>query len=441
MTRLVHLGAVRPDVSLIAIDPDSQSPLPKLLGEPGGLQGAAHPLKNGSVFAPFDLAKFGETTFDKLFVDAQHPREQEVFESMFDADMAGIPVHKGMYGTPCVGATVFAEGANGAELQNLLKPLGNAGQVIVCGSVVGGTGAGVMHKLVGEVRRYYKGEMYGVFLLPWFTLPASSSSQGAITDAILSRNAAHGLKYFYEHTIPQLTLSLLVGYPGTEAYSVLRPLQVTDGDMGEHPHYLHLAAAWGLTKLNEQHVAHRGVKACTVAHNTDHEGWLLDEPWEGGKPLREIIRAHRVLLKLLEFLTKEVQSSLLDYYSGWSLTQSRAAWGDDLHQSIKNTERETKQQKVLVQGMLQGWEFIAKQSKFCVDWAQRLFPEAYLRLREGDPLLDALMGGPTQCWAELQRMWKGKPLAAKPHGRHTSYDIAWHHAQCILQDTITRGRG
>ncbi len=443
LARLVYMGAVRNDVRLIALDPDNESPLPKLLEAPAGMSGDRHPLGTGQVHAPFDVSRFGDASFEQLFVDEHHPYERELFEAMFDEDMAGIPVHKGMYGTPCVGATVFAEGANGATFKTQLAPVANATQVFVCGSVVGGTGAGIMHKLVTEVRKYFQGPMYGLFMLPWFKVQAGAATQGAITDATIQRNATHGIKYFFSHTIPALTSSVLVGYPGSEQSAVLKPLTLGAGDMGEHPHYLHLVAAHGLTRLEEAHTANRSVKAYGVAHDEAHEDWLLANAWEEprGRSLRQVIRAHRVLLNLLRFLVAEKQkNAMLGYYKPGFLTGlfggSRTAWGDDLHKSVESAEPTQKQQGVVVEQMFGELEQLEREVRLCVDWAQGLFPEALLRLPQGDPMLDALQKGTADQWDAIRKTWAGKAMPPKPTGKLTGAEIARHHARAILDEAL-----
>ena len=444
IARLVYMGAIRNDVRLIAIDPDNESPLPKLLEAPAGMSGDRHPLGTGQVHAPFDIARFGDATFEQLFVDEHHPFERELFEAMFDEDMASIPVHKGMYGTPCVGATVFAEGANGATFKTLLAPVANATQVFVCGSVVGGTGAGIMHKLVSEVRKYFQGPMYGLFMLPWFKVQASAATQGAITDATIQRNATHGIKYFFVHTIPALTSSVLVGYPGNHQSAVLKPLTLGAGDMGEHPHFLHLVAAHGLTRLEEAHTANRSVKAYGVAHDEAQEDWLLTNAWEEprGRSLRQVIRAHRVLLNLLRFLVADKQKNAVQSFYGSGavaravLAKSRSSWGKDLHTSIESAEVTSSQQGVVVEQMFRELEQLEREVRLCVEWAERLFPEALLRLPQGDPMLDAFQKGTADQWEAIQKVWSGKALPPKPTGKLTGAEIARHHARAILDEAL-----
>jgi hypothetical protein len=79
LTRLTYMGAFNRDLKLIAIDPDNQTALPKLLEAPAGMRGDRHPLQASAVFAPFDVAKVGTATFAKMFSDADHPEETDLF--------------------------------------------------------------------------------------------------------------------------------------------------------------------------------------------------------------------------------------------------------------------------------------------------------------------------------------------------------------------------
>lgn len=443
LTRLVYMKALRHDIQLVAIDPDNQSPLPKLLEAPAGMKDKRHPLQGGQVFAPFDMAKIGTAPFSKMFVDASHLAEKEFFEALFDADSASIPIHKGMYGTPSVGATVFAEGVHGDALQTLLRPLQNADRVFICGSVVGGTGAGLIHKLVSEIRKHYTKEMYGIFMLPWFRISASEK-KGAITQATLDRNASHGVKYFYEHTIPQLNASALIGYPGTKTSTVLRPLTVAEGDMGEHPHFLHLAAAHALVKLPESYTANRGVKAYGIAHDPKAEGWLIDEQWEHNQhPLRRVLRAHRVVCNLLGFLALR-RADLVKYYRAGTFKRTfltRDPWGDDLHASIEANVPPGGQEGTFADDVMAEFEQIHTEIQFCVRWLERLFPDG-LADERNDALMDelgqaSLAGGQSPFhWKTLCSYWAGERLAPNTTSPNTAVMVARHHAQIVLDAAL-----
>lgn len=434
LTRLVRMGALRNDIRLIALDPDCKTELTAALTSPGGMSGDAHPLKAKPVFAPFDVTQVGEKPFSGLFVDPHHPREADLFEAMFNAGAASIPVAKGMFGTPCVGATVFAEGANSTLLQNILSPLAEAEEVYVCGSVVGGTGAGVMHKLIGEIRRYYrKGEMYGIFMLPWFQVKGGGGP-GTINDALIARNAKHGIQYFYDHTITRLLdASILVGYPDGKQTKVLAPLSIGDDQRGENAHFLHLAAAYGFLSLKNAKTYQKDVRAFGIVHDEHQEGWILDEQWEQARSLRHVVRGHRALLSLLTFLTSAGErKQVYEFYSSGKLGRafsSADSWGD-LHVSIIENERDRSQQGKFVQQIFAAFDRLREEVKFCVEWVDRLFPN-HISEYAADPLLDRLRAQ-KDIWPLLAEVWKGHAIKPNVNKSNTADEVARHHADLIL---------
>jgi hypothetical protein len=437
-TRLVYMGMLKP-TRLVAIDPDNGSALSQLLTEPAGMRGAHHPLQDGRVFAPFDPERVGQAPFERMFVNPAGPVEaNDLFEAMFDQEAADIPIHKGMYGTPSVGATVFAEGVNSQGLQQLLEPMRHASEIYVCGSMVGGTGAGLIHKLIREIRKYYSRDMFGVFMLPWFRIGQGPTQKGGITDATIQRNSMHGIKYFFEHTIPELQASLLIGYPGTQSFNVLRPLQVDQGDMGEHPHFLHLAAAWGLVKLQAAHTANKNIRTYGVAHDASNETWLLDDVWEhaNGATLRAALRAHRVAGALVDFLL-EKQDEITSYYDAkWAPFRTPDPWGD-LHPSITNNAP-ARQTGPYSKQLMDEFRQIKAELDFCIRWAERLFPgsiadwpndDLMTRLRQGTT---ASAKAPTY-WEVLRGYWRGRPMPKNPNGVTPASEVARHHYKLILE--------
>ena len=460
MTRLVYMGALKNDIRLIAIDPDNKLPISDRLQSPAGLAGDRHPLKSGQVHTPFDVSKLGEKSFSKMFVDEQNPEEREMFEAMFEQPMDEIPVHKGMYGNPCVGATVFAEGAQNNSFKNILAPVQNATEVVVCGSVVGGTGAGITHKLITEVRKHYNEpkDMFGIFMLPWFKVQSGVTQAGAINDQLIQRNASHGIKYFYEQTIPALTSSALVGFPEGQKSKVLSEMTVTSSDMGqEKPHYLHLVACFAFAKLKASHTANHTVKAYYVSHHLDNEGWMLDEKWEDGAclvgsggadnireeqvalTLRIRVRAHQVLLNLLRFLTDEKQRrEFLDYYKHSIIGFASRAWSDDFDKSVSNAEPSKSLHRGFIEEVLKEFAQIASEVHLCVDWAQTIFDVDMLRLPHGDEQLDKLTRGAADQWTVVNAMWKGKTIAplASGLGKITGAQVARSYAKFILDAAL-----
>lgn len=449
ITRLVALGALRDDIELIALDADTQTPLPRKLEHAGGIQ--PHPLKRGTVFPPFDLNRLGDRTFSQLFLDPDHPRENALFEAMFSSGAGTIPVSKGMYGTPSVGATVFADGWQSAQLQTLLRPLQQANEVFFAGSVVGGTGAGVIHKLVSVIRDSvgYRGPMFGLFFLPWFTVAAQASGENDITQSRLLRNAQHGLRYFYEHTIPHLQASSLLGNPGDTSTGLLRPVPVGSGDMTEKPHFLHVCAAYSLAKLPEAHTANRDTRVYSIVHDDAREGWLLDLAWEntrlnpnGALSLRHLIRAQRMTFNLLDFLAK-CRSKILDWY-GWGTVKQMTiphTW-PALHESIKNNTPGREQWRPYAEQVLEELARIQGEVQFCTQWAEQIFSPKLLQIpndQELDQLTQESKRGAESPvhWPFLNdRVWRNRSVPKSATGYQPAAYVARQLAHHILETAL-----
>ncbi|MBK7823519.1 MAG: hypothetical protein IPJ61_21265 [Tessaracoccus sp.] len=440
VTRLVRMGAMPQDLKLIALDSDDDGPLSKLLAQPTrSLAGTAHPLGDGVVKPPFNLVGQGEGSFADMFVDGQHKDESDLFDSLFTAEEGAISIHTGMHATPCVGATVFAEGANGPALAGFLEPLATANRVFVCGSVAGGTGAGMLDKLIQSIRRYYtRDELYGIFFLPWFELPQQGTAKG-VSPAILERNSNHGLKYFYERTVPVISASLLLGYPGTQRTKVLQPVKVQDGNMGEYASYLQLAAAHALVTLPQALTANNKIKVYGLVHDDNREGWLLDDVWAGtkeGPTLRRRIRALRVQQNLLRFFTDEGnRPDVLAPYDG-SILGSPARF-QELHDSIVASCPEKPRRLGFMKEILTRFEELVDEARLCIEWMRDIFGPDGLGT---DPVLDKLESTPLKRspthWRELQSMWTGEKLPAET--TRTGGGVADHYARVLHDKVLSR---
>ena len=426
ISRMVMLGALKNDIRLIALDSDTDTPLPQSLRGVANLCGGVHPLQDGSIYAPFDLKTLGKKKFAETFVDADHPDERELFETLFTEDEGDVPIYQGMYGKPCVGSTVFGKGANSPVIEDKLKLLANADEVFVCGSLVGGTGAGLLHKLVQQILKYLHEPkiVYGIFLLPWFDI-RSEGGEERITNTTLNRNAAHGVKYFFDHTLEMMSTTVVIGYPGTEQTSMLRKPIVTDGDMGETPSYLHLAAAHSLVGLPQAFTANKSLKAYGVAHDTVREGWLLDEHWEQGRTLRRRLRAARVVVNFMSHLCQNRDKIL----STWRATafESGSAW-QPLRKAINDNAPRRKERTRFAAEVLENFECYHDRLNFCVSWMQEIMPGQITTA--SDRLLRELAasgGGNADSslhWEKLREIWEGNTPKPGPNAPNTPADVA-----------------
>ena len=441
VTRLVRIGALPQDLKLIALDADKEGPLSKLLAEPTpSLAHAAHPLGDGVVKAPFDLVGRGEGTFAELFVDGQHPEESDLFDVLFTAEEGAIPIHNGMQATPCVGATVFSEGANGRAMAALLEPLTTAGRVYVCGSVAGGTGAGMLDKLIQGIRRYYsRDELYGVFFLPWFEVPQQGTAKG-VSPAILERNSNHGLKYFYERTVPAISASLIIGYPGTQRTKLLQPVKVQEGNMGEYASYVQLAAAHALVKLPQARTSNDKKKVYGMVHDDNHEGWLLDDTWGGaaGTPtLRRRLLALRLQQNLLRFFTHPDQrAEILKPYEGGIFAGSTARF-QELHDSIVASCPSRERRLGFMKDILARFEDLVTEIEFCIRWVRDIYGHEGLGTSPLLSELESAFGARSpKHWNQLQVLWKGEALPGET--TRTGRGVGDHYADVILRKVLDR---
>jgi len=440
ISRLVMLGALKDDIRLIALDSDTETPLPQSLRGLATLCGGQHPLQDGSITAPFDLKSMGKKMFAATFVDADHPEEQELFETLFTEEEGSVPIYQGMYGKPCVGATVFGKGANSPMIEDKLKMLTNADEVFVCGSLVGGTGAGLLHKLVQQILKYLREPrvVYGIFLLPWFDI-RSEGGDKRITNTTLDRNASHGVKYFFDHTLDAMSTTVVIGYPGTAQTPMLRKPVVTDGDMGETPSYLHLAAAHALVDLPQAYTANKSLKAYGIAHDVSNEGWLLDETWEQGRTLRDRLRAARVVVNFLSHINRNRDKVL----STWtSVFEGGSAW-EPLRDAINDNAPRKKDRARYANEVLVEFERTREQLDFCVRWMQEIMPGQLSTAN--DPLLSELAASSGDDadsavhWNKLRDIWRGNTPKPGPNAPNNPVAVAQKLVRVIAQIALKGG--
>lgn len=297
ISRLVFLGALRSGSRAFVIDADNSSRLARDLATFGDTLkwGWPHPLtgdvKEQIVVPPFSRDQRENTSFRSLFVDRGHPAERELFEAFYDEPSggsergeAGVDVGKGMFANPSVGAAVFAsaKGKNGA-MDPLFGQARTASRIFVVGSFLGGTGAGITHQLVRLVHQSVdeklRAQLFGSFLLRWFTLPPE---QGRTVDPeTLLASEGHGLEYFYRYTKNFLAASMLLGAPEQGPDQLVRPA-VAPGDNGEMPSLFPLLCAYGLIMLPEKTDTQGAMEHKTygMAHNPQNALWAVKSlPW------------------------------------------------------------------------------------------------------------------------------------------------------------------
>jgi hypothetical protein len=124
--------------------------------------------------------------------------------ALFNANQLNVQIIKGMNCEPTVGATVAARrfSTDVTETETAVQELENGiavfDNVIIVGSIIGGTGAGVTPQLVKWIRHHSPSKkIYGLLFLRWIDLP-KDDAEGA-SNAKMLGNTKAWLNYLLEH--------------------------------------------------------------------------------------------------------------------------------------------------------------------------------------------------------------------------------------------------
>ncbi len=181
--------------------------------------------------------------------------------SLFNTTQLNVQIIRGMNCEPTVGATVAARkfkvdvGEQEDDVQSLQDGIAGLDRVIIVGSIVGGTGAGVTPQLVQWLRQRLPAKpVYGLLFMRWLDLP--QTDQSGPTNVKMYGNAKAWLNYLIEHDPRNhsrrfqrelFTHYVLVGAP--------RGMALNASDTNSH-HPLHLLGAYYLLQFdNFQQIA------------------------------------------------------------------------------------------------------------------------------------------------------------------------------------------
>ncbi|MBM3236832.1 hypothetical protein FJZ31_11125 [Candidatus Poribacteria bacterium] len=126
-----------------------------------------------------------------------------VAQTLFNRNQLNVFIIKGMNCEPTVGAAVAARRfstitTQEAEIQNLADNLAPFDQILVVGSIIGGTGAGVTPQLVDWIHNRIPGKpIYGLLYLRWITIGEGAPDEPS--DVKIAGNAKAWLNYLLEH--------------------------------------------------------------------------------------------------------------------------------------------------------------------------------------------------------------------------------------------------
>jgi len=363
VSRLVFLG-VLPEIELAVIDADNAGELSELLktfNETVVAERTNHPLLNGELIYPPFKDVHGDPQFHRLFLSENPSRtEQEVFEVCVDASSASLSVKKGMFGRPAVGASIFASNRE-KMLKDVFRKAAQASRIFVAGSMVGGTGAGIIHQLVDALPKSGK-ELFGLIFLQWFRIPGAEADQ-TVDDKTQERNMRYGLDYFFRETRKSLEDTLLIGQPPTGTAIVANSKEIK--------HYFHLIAAYGILKLPENNEKQRVPGSISgAAFDSDNPGSMYEEDW-GGQKLKWFVNRANFVKEILDYASsKKFQSEVNNVVSpglmGLVSKGKPENIGKGLAEAIQR--HPANQRKTIVDVMMQTWTLLSKQYKFSLDW-------------------------------------------------------------------------
>lgn len=311
LANLVYLKAVPQEFRVKVIDADDSSGgLTSRLKTFHGLVDVErplplypHPLRwNGKVGSPYStkaLAQADAKNFRALMkVGTNSPQaDQAVFDSLFADSAASLDVSRGFYARPTVGASAFA--AQGAEtIKELKADAGNAAKLFFVGSLIGGTGAGVLPSMIEQlVDEKRAADSFGVFLLNWLKGQEAAGAD-AVGPAKIDSNFRHGSAYFYSHIKERLKASALLGPPPAPSPTTGA---VSFDEAHKSPYPMLAARALYTIATDTTSVWNHSILAW--GHETDDD--LLNAAWDRGKTLAELIRNADVALELLRLFHDE----------------------------------------------------------------------------------------------------------------------------------------
>lgn len=420
VARLIRLSAIpKEDIEAYILDSDDTQTLSMKLKTFGGTVTDAtphlHPLRNGNViYAPFERTT-GKTVFEKLFIDENSPdSEKMLFDALFDEDSASKDLAKGMYARPSVGATVFAKSSE-KEMAYLFDCVSRADKVIITGSFAGGTGAGITHQLVSILEKKFPHKRrYGVFLLPWLTLPGGEKRD--VTDMAMNQNMRHGLEYFFSNTAPKLYRSTLLGIPENEP-DWLRRAEVVQGKSDEYPHLLHVVAAYIIREMPKDVSTDIQGQVFAFGHDEHRESlyglWKVGVRLRDGRvvqtDLRSLVECAYFVKILLNFLTSiEMQDKIKSALRLFSFTH-REHITTSLYETIRSHLKDSKLQKdEFINQMIAQWKISSSQLDFSIQWIQNLLgpvqPNKDINSAEQNPF-ETLR----ECWTSSLEQRRGSP--------------------------------
>lgn len=392
VSRLVFLGAL-PPLELATIDADDSQELSTSLRtfgqtvEPGY---STHPLTERAekIYPPYDKTAKQDPEFQDLFLDAQlDPVHRDIFEVCFDEVSARIHVKDGMFGRPSVGAAIFAHNTD-TMLKAVFERINLANNIFIAGSVVGGTGAGLIHQLVKKIdaRRH---RIYGLIFLRWFNVPRGAAKQ-TIDDNTQDRNMRYGLDYFFRDTRPLLKAALLIGLPDHPPDAKAAPITLEAGKTDEKKHYLHLTAAYGLLRIQKIAVTEQtDGSTYAAAYDSDNPTQMYEADWRDGHTLHWYANRGAFVKELLDYAISP--KFRREISAAFGLLGNPKNVGQGLYEAIKIYDK--RQRETKIDEIMHTLRLLSEQYQFSLSWLdevleplpERLHHDRYTRVKDRDP--------------------------------------------------------
>lgn len=178
--------------------------------------------------------------------------KSSVAHTCFNREQLNVQIIRGMNCEPTVGAIVaarrFKEVDPDSEVTFLEGRLAQFERVIIVGSIIGGTGAGVMPQLATWIRKRLSKPIYGLLFLKWIEIPNGGVNEP--NDVKIAGNTKAWLNYLIEHH-PENTYGqhsdlfhhyVLIGTP--------QGMPLNRSDNGNH-HPIHLLGALYLLQFDQ----------------------------------------------------------------------------------------------------------------------------------------------------------------------------------------------
>ncbi len=318
VSRLAQIGALGDDIECRIVDADNSSELAQRTKTAAGYvnpkHGLYHPLGDqvDPFLTPFDPGASGDrgsevTVRDLALRNSARDETRQVFDALFPPEQAQQGVDDGFYAQPVLGATAFAAQPDEESLiDELASQASSHNDVFICGSFIGGTGAGVIPSLVQRLASETDNQWYGMFHLKW--LQPDGGGNADIGPGTMDRNMRHGSDYFYRHVRDNLRASVLLG-PPPGGKDMIGPVTKLSED--ENESYYHVLAAFAMNRLKYDAATNYDNDVAVLNHETEQPQWLLHKEWYDDRTLLDRLQSIAYAAELLDYYRDPKHQQLL----------------------------------------------------------------------------------------------------------------------------------